>query len=83
MARYFVIGNLWLMFFALLIVLGRTIERTQPVIVSFFGRGWIYPGTYSLLVALCVLAAAACLALAWKTRHHAAGQGAVPEANAA
>ncbi len=69
MARYFVTGNLWLML-AVLMVLGRGIERTQPTIVSFFGSGWLYPSTYAFLVGLCGLAASICFVLAWKTRRH-------------
>lgn len=72
MTRFFVMGNVWLML-ALLMVLGNHTERDQPTMVAFFGLGaWLYPGTYNLLVALCVAAAVACFALAWKTRRPAA-----------
>jgi hypothetical protein len=66
--RCFVLGNLWLMF-ALLMLLGRRVVRTEPYMVSFFGgdhAAMLYPGTYSVLVALAIGAGVLCLYLSWK-----------------
>jgi hypothetical protein len=54
---------------ALLMLLGRRVARTEPLMVSFFGghhAAGFYPGTYSALVALAVGAGVVCLYLSWK-----------------
>lgn len=62
---YFAAGNLWLLV-SLLLVVGRTWERSQPTMYSFFGvGGWYYPETYNVWVGLCLFAAAVCLLLWW------------------
>ncbi len=67
MARFFITGNVWLLV-ALLLTLGSHVERTEPTCVSFFGVGaWFDPGTYNVLITLCIIAAVCCLTLAWKT----------------
>jgi hypothetical protein len=59
-ARYFVAGNVWLML-ALLMVWGRSVERTQSIMDSFFGVGdGLEPTPYSFLVVLAV-------AVGWST----------------
>lgn len=50
--RYFMAGNFWL-FMALLLVLGKTYERSSPLRYSSFGMGhWFTPAGYNLLVLL-------------------------------
>ncbi len=68
MTRFFVAGNFWL-FTALVLVLGRKVARTQPMMYSFFDvGGWYYPGTYNFWIGVCLMVAAACFALAWTNR---------------
>ena len=53
MLRYFVAGNLWL-FLAVLVYVGQTVERTEPLRYSVFRFGrWFEPSEYwSLTLAL-------------------------------
>ena len=54
MTRYFVAGNLWLAI-SLVLILGRKFERSEPTMYSFFGVGqWLYPGSYNLLILVCI-----------------------------
>ena len=60
---YFAAGNLWLLV-SLLLALGRTFERSEPLMYSFFGIGdWYYPSTYNVWVGLSLAAAAVCFLL--------------------
>jgi hypothetical protein len=65
--RYFVFGNIWLLL-SVLIFMGRHVERTQPLMVSFFGIGrWFTPAGYNIIPLLCLIIAAAFFFLCWKT----------------
>lgn len=67
MSRYFLAGNLWLIFAALAFV-GRTFERSEPTRYSFFGVGrWFDPGEYSMFVGALLAAALACFVLHWRS----------------
>ena len=72
MTRYFIAGNYWLTF-ALLLFLGRKIERSNPTRYSFFGGGWLDPTTYLLLILLPLGMAAMCFGLMWMTRTRGGG----------
>lgn len=51
---YFIAANLWFLA-GLILMIGRNVARTQPVMYSFFGvGGWYYPGPYSLMVLACI-----------------------------
>lgn len=59
MKIYVVFGNLWLLS-ALVLMLGRTVERSNPTMYSFFGLGgWHYPIWYHVMVLACVVIASA------------------------
>jgi hypothetical protein len=65
---YFLIGNGWL-FVALVLMLGRTIARTDPTFYTFFDLGgWLNPLVYNSLVLLCLVAAGICLRLHFASR---------------
>lgn len=69
MTRYFVAANLWLIF-AAVAVLGRTFERSNPAMYSFFHTGeWFYPGYYTLIVLALFAVSAFFFILTWKTRN--------------
>ncbi len=69
MTRYFVAANIWLIF-SVLAVLGRTVERGNPMMYSFFhGGDWFSPGSYSLVVFALFAVSAFFFALTWKTRN--------------
>lgn len=56
-----IVGNLWALT-ALVLLVGRTVARTQPVMYSFFGiGGWYYPSSYDLLVGIGFGLALVCL----------------------
>ncbi|MCX6903976.1 MAG: serine/threonine-protein kinase, partial [Verrucomicrobia bacterium] len=58
-----VLGNLWALI-AIVLVVGKKVARTQPIMYSFFGvGGWYYPLSYNLLVAVCFGLAGACLVI--------------------
>ena len=68
MTRYFVTANIWLLF-ALLIFVGRTYERSDPLRYSVFHGGqWFSPEAYTLLMLIPSAVAAVLFFLAWKTR---------------
>ncbi len=61
-------GNIWLLA-AIILLLGKNVARTQPLMYSFFGFGaWLYPSTYHLLVAFCGGLSIICFALSWRGR---------------
>ena len=66
-----IVGNVWLMA-ALALVLGRHLERTEPMMYSFMQCGdWYSPETYNLWIGLCVAVAVAHFILsffAWRKR---------------
>lgn len=69
MTRYFVAANLWLIF-AVGAVLGRTFERSDPTMYSFFHGGeWFYSGNYTLIVFALFAVSAFFFILTWKTRN--------------
>ncbi len=54
-------GSGWL-FLTFLMVVGRQVVRTQPVMYALFGQGrWFYPGEYAVCVACTVVMGAVCL----------------------
>jgi hypothetical protein len=56
-------GSLWALA-ALVLLVGRKVARTEPLMYSFFGLGgWFYPSSYHLLVAVCFGFALACLVI--------------------
>jgi hypothetical protein len=67
MLRYFIAGNLWLLF-AIVMFLGRKAWRTGPVRYTFFGAGSLSPLQYNLLILCCIGLAAAFFIITWKTR---------------
>ena len=67
MSRYFLAGNLWLVF-ALFAFVGRTFERSDPTMYSFFGVGRsFYANEYSMFVGALLAAALACFVLHWRS----------------
>ena len=65
---FFLIGNGWLLA-ALVMMLGRTIARTNPTYYTFFDLGgWLAPAVYYGLVFLCVAAAGFCFRLHFSSR---------------
>ena len=69
MTRYFVAANVWLIF-AVVAVFGRTFERSNPTMNSFFHAGeWFSPGSYSLVVFALFAVSAFFFILTWKTRN--------------
>ncbi|MBC8139485.1 MAG: hypothetical protein H8F28_26705 [Fibrella sp.] len=68
MSRYFILGNLWVLF-AIILRIGGRVERTEPTMISFFGvGGWLYPVSYYLIIAVAGVMAAFCFLLAAKMR---------------
>lgn len=63
MLRYFVAGNFWLAF-AVLLLLGRQVERGNPTRYSVFEFGFMTPETYWFGVVVALVAALGCVA-AW------------------
>ena len=60
------LGSLWLIV-ALVLMLGREVARTQPLMYHFFGKGaWLYPGTYHGLVIASVLIGAVFFVVWWR-----------------
>ena len=58
-----VLGSLWALA-ALVLLVGRKVARTEPLMYSFFGvGGWFYPSSYHQLVAVCFGFALACLVI--------------------
>jgi hypothetical protein len=69
MTQYFVLANFWLVF-AIMAVLGRTLERSDPNMYSFFRSGqWFYGGVYDLIVFGLFSVSALFFFLEWKTRN--------------
>ncbi len=67
MTRYFIAANVWLIF-ALVAILGRTVERSSPDMYSFFHGGqWFYPGSYTRIVVSLLAVSALFFVLTWKT----------------
>lgn len=68
MTRYFAAANAWLLV-AILILVGRTYERSDPTRYSVFHGGqWFSPETYALLVLIPLALSSALFFLTWKTR---------------
>ena len=58
-----VLGSLWGLA-GLVLLVGRKVARTEPLMYSFFDvGGWYYPSSYHLLVAVCFGFALACLVI--------------------
>lgn len=66
MNKFFVAGNLWLLI-ALVVLLGRNVERHDPTRYSFIGYGWWDPMTYNLIVILLFIFGLFLLRKGWKT----------------
>ena len=67
-----IVGNLWLLAVVLLL-LGKKVARTQPLMYSFFDLGaWLYPSTYHAMVIFCAIVSMLCFLFAWHGRreHH-------------
>jgi hypothetical protein len=63
MRAYFIATNVWL-FLALAAFLGKSYERSQPTMYSFFGVGqWFYPDTYAYLIRVPLLLGTACFVM--------------------
>jgi len=64
-----VLGSLWALA-AVVLLVGRKVARTEPLMYSFFDvGGWFYPSSYHLLVAGCLGLALACLVIPRLCRH--------------
>jgi serine/threonine protein kinase len=61
----FLLGSGWILL-AIILLLGRTVARTQPLMYAFFGiGGWMYPSGYNAIIGLTILAGLFCLWLGW------------------
>lgn len=61
MKIYFIACNVWL-FVALAAYVGKTLERSEPTMYSFFGVGqWFYEGAYGYLIKAPLFLATVCL----------------------
>ena len=57
------LGSLWALA-GLVLLVGKKVARTEPLMYSFFDvGGWFYPSSYLLLVAVCFGFALACLVI--------------------
>jgi len=66
-ARLAVMGGFWLLV-AVVIHLGQTVARTQPVMYSFLSRGgWYYPSSYHSIKLVCLVTALVCFMMLWFT----------------
>ncbi|MES2790979.1 MAG: hypothetical protein V4719_15310 [Planctomycetota bacterium] len=68
MTRYFAAANFWLAF-AMLTILGRSIERSNPTLYSFFHSGqWFTPDGYTGIVIAPFALSVFFFVLTWNTR---------------
>lgn len=68
MKRYFVAGNIWLAI-AFVAWIGRTYERSDPLMYSFMGVGHtFYPSGYAVVLAVPLAIAAVNFVLYWRTQ---------------
>ncbi len=64
----FALGSAWILL-AIILLLGRSVARTQPLMYTFFGiGGWLYPFGYNGLIGLTALIGMVCLGLGWMRR---------------
>lgn len=63
-----IVAMMWLLAAAVLLV-GKNVARTQPLMYSFFDVGaWVYPSTYNAWVLFCGLVSLGCFLFAWHSR---------------
>jgi hypothetical protein len=63
--RYFIAGNLWLLV-ALILLVGRTYERSSPLRYSFMHLAWFEPTTYTALIVVTAVLGVVFLVLSWR-----------------
>ncbi|MFO0916856.1 MAG: hypothetical protein U0872_00875 [Planctomycetaceae bacterium] len=68
MTRYFVAANFWLLI-AMLLILGRTVERQDPTFYSFFHGQSFSPEVYGFFVLVSAGLAVCYFVLSWQTRN--------------
>jgi len=69
------LGSCWLLL-ALVELLGRSVARTQPTMYAFFGAGgYLYPGSYNIVIVLTTLCGVLCLWLGWMAGRGVADRG--------
>ena len=61
----FLLGGVWLLL-ALVVLLGKKVARTEPLMYAFFGLGgYRYPDSYNAVVVLSVVLGLGCVWLGW------------------